>query len=221
MHPSTHLLGATLLGFASALNQYPSAFNLGSAPADGYVTFAAASSNPNVSHTVSFRHYNGSSTDDTVSQDWTWTISVSDVLMPNASTELQNAHVAYTTYEFSWPESGNLNEALSAEVNSSSPSSVVPSCAFIISAPFSTDISSKWDPDSSDCTSALGADCVATLTSLIGQGKDEDCMSVHFSWQDPAFQKDCTSAFNTVGSDGYGVLSRGKHQAVDLSWKWY
>jgi hypothetical protein len=94
--------------------------------------------------------------------------------MPNASSAIPDARVAYTTYSFTWPENGTLNNALFAELNSTSGNYYIESQAYILSGLFPSNVSDKWDPNSSDCTSALGSECVAKLTLLNKNGGGVD-----------------------------------------------
>ncbi|KAF2723501.1 hypothetical protein K431DRAFT_344723 [Polychaeton citri CBS 116435] len=208
-------LAALLLhSFVSAFhssNQYPTEAALGYAPPDGTTTFLDASNNPNVSNSVAFVHFNGSDTtsNDVIAQNWTWTVKVSDVFMPNASTTndsnlpvVPNAHVAYTTYDFSWPEPGGLNNAISTEANATG--APIQSCAWIISGLFPQKVSKSWDSSSSNCISALGAGCVQGLQNLISTASGTSCESQSVNLLDPDFTKACASSLNAIHSTEEG-----------------
>jgi hypothetical protein len=129
---------------------------------------------------------------------------VSDVSLSNASTTISDAHVAYTTWEFSWPEQGSLDDALRAEANATVNGGNVGSCAFVFTTLFPQQVSSAWNPDSSDCISALGSDCVAALKMDIASSSG---CRVGFALD--TVSKACASSFGAVGDDGWGVSPLG------------
>jgi hypothetical protein len=207
MFATNWLTTALLLPFAAA-QLYPLGFYPGPAPTKGYETYLIANKNPNASHTVEFQHdaYPPSGAKPAISQNWTWTLSVSDVSVQNVSTKFSDAHIAYTSWEFSWPEQGTLDDALSAEANATVGSGNVPSCVFVYSALFPQKISDAWNADSSDCTSALGSDCVAALKDIIGSTSGFGCdRSIDMSPMRTA----CASSFGASGDSGYGVSQEG------------
>lgn len=178
-----------------------------SAPADGYATFRAADRTPNETHQVTFNRDNTI----TSGKNWTWTLKISDVLMPNyTGTDLdslrpsdpQNAHVAFTTYDFAWPEGGNLNQAVGKGENlNSAVATLNPSCMYMIYAQWPSNVSEKYDPSSSDCTSALGDDCVnAILTGLHGEA---GCETQNFP-TNSQFIDQCDDSFGALLGAGGG-----------------
>lgn len=201
----------------------------GAAPSDGYATYRAADTNPNATHSVSFSHFSSADNTSTVGRNWTWTLKTTDAHLPNiSSTNLDtlqpntpDAHVAYTSYDFSWPESGNINQAIAAENNASdSFSTPFPSCFYLLMVDFPTNVSDRWDSSSPDCTSAIGEDCVqAILTGLTSSGGV--CSSQNFPLGKPAFLEACASSFGANTGGGYGVkglselsfLSSPRHSA--------
>lgn len=193
---------------AQSLNYYPQSGTNHTAPNEGYATFMEADQSPNASHSVQFAHYDtilGDPMNDTILKNWTWTVKVSDVYMPNAS--IYNGsltNVAYTTYDFSWPEQGSLNSALRAEVNASL-GEYYPSCAFLITAHFPEHVSKRWD-GTSDCSSALGSKCVEALTNRIHAS--ENCVS-SFPSGNPDFMTACEDSFGSVNNDGWGIGGTG------------
>lgn len=194
---------ATLLQSASAIlgNVNYVAFNGNSSgPQDGYQTFRDADRTPNETHAVGFKY---SSTD---MQNWTWTLKASDVIMPNyTGTDLDtlqpnppaNAHVAYTTYDFSWPQGGSLNDAVQNEL------SPLPGCMFMIWADFPLNVSAKYDPSSSDCTSALGASCVSAIVSQMRSSSV--CQSNNFPSYG-RYSEECADSFGAT-EGGFAVTA--------------
>lgn len=153
---------SALLQSATAQSTYADYVTFGgnsSAPINGYQSFRKADQMPNETHSVTFDH-------SSIHKNWTWTVKISDVVMPNSTgTNLDtltpnpppNAHVAFTTYDFAWPGGGSLNDAVREGENLNSPiSSSNPSCMYMIITSFPLNVSEKYDPSSSDCTSALG-----------------------------------------------------------------
>nr|POE63498.1 hypothetical protein CFP56_04401 [Quercus suber] len=186
--------------FGLAFEQAPYVAS-GSAPSDGFATFIAFADTPNVTHSVQFRHIEDSSLDPVIAQNWTWSVSVSDVPMANASMlndsmvrEIPDAHVAYTTHKLSWPESGNLNQALREEADANEP--VYPLCAIVFSALFPQGIDDGWDASSPDCTSALGSDCVNYLTTM--SATSDDCRVESSSLTTTGFDQACPASFGAL-----------------------
>lgn len=143
-----------------------------SAPSDGFETFQEAAADPEASNTVMFDHDPETQT----GQGWTWTLAISNVSMPNITDGINDdnweglsddteAHVAFTTYSFSWPEEGNVNQAVDPGTSS---------CLFVVMNEFPQDISDAWDPSSPDCASALGEECVEAIQTQLW-GEDGDC----------------------------------------------
>lgn len=187
-------------------NSYPMSGTNGTAPYEGSSTFLKAAQSPNASHTVSFAHYYDNSmaaiSTDPKLNNWTWTVKVSEAQLPNISAYHPNlTHVAYTTYELSWPEQGGLNSALAAEAKAGNNGAGYPSCAYLVTAQFPEDISKKWD-GSSNCTSALGANCTETLTKMLSSGSS---CEVGFALDNPDFIAACKSSFGSTEGDGWGI----------------
>jgi hypothetical protein len=162
-------------------------------PSRGYASLTAADQLPNATHSINFQHAN--------SGLWNWTVRVSDVSMPNASQLIPDAHVAYTTYSFSWPGQGTLQDALNAEAEQESILTHYSSCAVLFDALFPTNVTDKFDDSSSDCTSMLGAECVKALTTLVGS-VNGDCKG--FSIPTTLIQEQCASSFGVALGGGYG-----------------
>ncbi|KAM3420921.1 hypothetical protein BST61_g4156 [Cercospora zeina] len=219
-----------------ACAQYPaySVFSTGEAPEDGYETFLAAGQMPRESHGISFDRSDSTPQ----GQNWTWTLQMTNVPMPNASFSNMdpppNARVAFTTYSFEWPEGDNLNDAVrlsslpvrGGDEGNSPPNST--SCIWLLfSAKFPQNVSDKWDPSSSDCTSALGADCVQAIRS----GLSSSCRSSDFT-SNSTFRESCADSFgametswgtiavpfgNSTDRNVTDVLTKGQTFAWDLS----
>lgn len=208
---------ATFLESASAVlgNANYVAFDANSsAPRDGYQIFRNADRTPNETHAVGFKFAS------TNNQNWTWTLKASDVVMPNSTgTNLDtlepnppaNAHVAYTTYDFSWPQGGSLNDAVSDPINEGS---FGPSCMYMIWATFPLNVSAKYDPSSSDCTSALGAACVSAIVSQIRAG--QECQTNNFPIYSN-YQDDCADSFGAIEDGGFATQAYGESHIMDLA----
>ncbi|KAK4502601.1 hypothetical protein PRZ48_006027 [Zasmidium cellare] len=196
---------STLLHSTTAFVNYV-VFNANSSgPTDGYQTFSAADRMPNETHAVTWNYASN------LNQNWTWTVKSSNVLMPNltkgnvddAANWTANGHVAYTTYDFSWPQGGSLNAAVknASEQNNGAYS---PSCMYMLWANFPLNVSAKYDPSSSDCTSALGAECVKAITGNISASTT--CSANDF----PSYSKYrdvCADSFGAI--DGDGLATQG------------
>lgn len=180
-----------------------------SAPDDGYATFKAADRMPNETHEVMFNRDNTI----TSGKNWTWTLKISNVAMPNdtgfdigaqRSVDYPNAHVAFTTYDFGWPQGGNLNQAVAKGENlNSAITNTYPSCMYLIWAMWPANVSEKYDSSSSDCTSALGQDCVNKL--LGGMQGGAECESNNF----PSYlanEDSCQDSFGAIEGGGWAVL---------------
>lgn len=204
----------TLAGFAAGANStrplpystdgLPPPPAIGSAPDTGSQGFIDANNNPNASNTVFFQHYYQGSVNAALTSNWSWTVKVSDVVAPpNSSVDpplSSDAHVAYTTYEFSWPDDGDLNEVLQDE-NNANPNGRYDSCAYIFTALFPSNVSKKFDEGSdSNCTNILGAECVANLT-LATSVFDGECR-----FGGSFYQEACGDSLG-VAHGGYGTVS--------------
>nr|POE53523.1 hypothetical protein CFP56_28745 [Quercus suber] len=195
--------------YADAFSQAPD-LTPGSAPLDGFASFTAASAFPNISHAVQFSHVRTSS-NPIITQNWTWSVDVNDVPMGNASAlgvAEGDAHIAYITYKFSWPESGDLDQALRTEENSTRTD--YPSCAILISALWPHELSNSWDESSSGCLSALGSDCVNYLRA--NWTAEQDCtLSTPYTIDDPYLYQVCSTSFGAQASAGvsWGVGGYG------------
>lgn len=199
------------LSVSAQRTQFPdySIFGVGEAPRDGYDTYLAASRSPIASNEII---YNRTDLTD-LGQNWTWTVQMSNVSMSNASLSNSdpppNAHVALTTYDFGWPEGDDLNEAVrlsSRPVRGGSEGNLPPNstgCIWVLSgAKFPQNVSDKWDSSSSDCTSALGEDCVQAIMSGLGNL----CVSSAFS-SNITFRESCADSFGVLGT--WGINAQG------------
>ncbi|GIZ44274.1 hypothetical protein CKM354_000747700 [Cercospora kikuchii] len=188
-----------------------SIFGVGEAPDDGYDTFLAASQSPIAQNQVFFNRTDLTDLD----QNWTWSVQMSNVSMSNASLSNSdpppNAHVALTTYNFGWPEGDNINNATrlsTPSVRGGREGNLQPNstaCIWLLSgAKFPQNVSDKWDSSSSDCTSALGEDCVQAIMSGLGL----DCESGAFT-SNRTFRESCASSFGVLGSWGVNAQPFG------------
>lgn len=122
-------------------------------------TLVQADSSPNASHTVSFKSPGDNS-------EWDWTLQISDASVPSISNSTPNAHVAYTTWHFSRTD----EEPATPEDTRPNAAPVLPTCAYLLDVNPPYNVSTEWDPDSSSCVSALGADCVNSLSEITEKG---------------------------------------------------
>lgn len=164
--------------------------NASKAPPFNTNSFIEANNNFNVSNTVNvtFPHNN----------QWSWNLQYSDVSIPNISTTISGARVAYMSWNF-WiayeAHKGlqNLNEGDEAK----------PTCVYYIDAPtLPANVSNAWDGTSSSCASALGNECVEAI--LNGTYITDDCNSGNMA--SPFHNDACKAAFEGpwYSFQGYG-----------------
>lgn len=200
---------STLLHSTSAFVNYVTFDANSSAPTDGYQTFRANDRAANETHAVSFSYASNSN------QNWTWTLKTSDVHMPNITgTNLDtaqpngpaNPHVAFTTYDFSWPQGGSLNDAVKQSSDQNN-GAYAPSCMYLIWAQFPLNVSSKYDPSSSDCTGALGEACVKAIVG--NMTASTRCETNNF----PPYLKyrdECADSFGAIEGGGWATQAYGE-----------
>lgn len=178
-------------------------FNASSpAPYNGSATFLAADTNPNETHTVTFNRDNST----TSGRNWTWTLGLSNVSFPNVSSSAPpDAHVAYVTYDFSWPSGGDTIDQAVSDTQGSS-------CLIYLWAYFPRSVSNEYDPSSSSCESALGKECVEALTQLTLYGESNDCESQSLFLTLPA----CEGSLGRIVSQGAATLGRCKFYSLSL-----
>ncbi|QIW99550.1 hypothetical protein AMS68_005068 [Peltaster fructicola] len=144
----------------------PNSDHIGRLPLNGTETFLQAVPHANASNTVPYRYdlsQNG--------PDWSWTVNVTDVSMPNASTDLMNARVSYTTYSFGWPFNLTLPETIQYYANSSRGQAQDARLLLPLEYTIPQNTSAAYkDSDSGSCNNALGNDCVTALLQSIGSG---------------------------------------------------
>ncbi|KAK5680553.1 hypothetical protein LTS10_007485 [Elasticomyces elasticus] len=112
-------------------------------------------------------------------ESWQWRVNVTNVAVANA-TDLEqdlgsDPHVAYTTYDLRWPGSGTINDQLASMANDSESglgSTNLTMCAYAT-------YGFKASKQESDCSSALGDQCVqSVLSSIALNGDDPTCSGV-------------------------------------------
>lgn len=137
-------------------------------------------------------------------QNWTWTLSTSQVAN---STFAPDALFAYTTYSFDWPLDGNVNDAVSSATRNYLDLGVDTQCLYNVWADFPQRVSNAWDPTSSDCSSAIGDECVQYL--LQNMRNTSVCSSSNFPTRVQS-ESPCESSFGEspwVVSLGYRTSS--------------
>lgn len=159
-----------------------------SGPAAGYETLNAADKAPNASHAVAFQL--------SPDRDWTWTLQISDVALPNISTTIQEAHVAYTT----WHLSSTANA--SSDLDNLSSSSSESTCIYLIDAHFPSNVSTSWNDASSSCASAIGSQCESAILSHTRSS--DDCFSGNFNGLGSEFDDACGTMFGDQGLSTQG-----------------
>ncbi|KAI1322374.1 hypothetical protein F5Y16DRAFT_42005 [Xylariaceae sp. FL0255] len=146
-----------------------------------------AQNNPNSTRTVTFKPFASVEglDNDSAAQDleFSWRINISDFSAPNAASSDFNAvtdpHIISASYDFTW--SGNSN--LSSFFGGTTPSF----CFGIFSTPdMPVNVTNAYtSDDDSDCTKALGSDCVkAILAKNTFSGDPDDghgCISDEWS----------------------------------------
>jgi hypothetical protein len=155
MHSPTlrSLVLATRLCLAQRFPDYNQFRGNSSGPTDGVSPqirekLDQADTNPNASHTVRLTSPGNG--------DWDWKLQISDVSVPGISNSTPDAHIAFTTWDFSRTD-GEQVPSKRAEDS--------PVCAYLMDFNFPYNVSSQWDPESSSCVSALGASCVSALSA--------------------------------------------------------
>lgn len=177
-------------------------FNVGDgAPINGWSTLSAADRTPNATHEVPF---NLSTT--AAGQDWTFELRISDVKLPNHTTgnpPKPNAHVAYISYHIGWSSDQGLDEAVADALDISPESDVRrQSCLTLFDIHFPQETSNRWQNNSSDCTSALGEECVRSVMDAFDFEDDCSQLSVNLSNHTA-----CQDAFVPV-ENGFAYTSR-------------
>ncbi|KAK0935301.1 hypothetical protein LTR29_013093 [Friedmanniomyces endolithicus] len=160
------------------------------------VLFEQAALTPNNTNTIPF-------TIDSF-EGWSWRVNITNVAVPNATVASPgdsasltlDPHVAYTTYDLRWPNSGTLNDQLISMANTSGVSSSgLDMCAYV-----TTGIVAKQAQ--SNCSSALGDQCVQSmLNDLANSPNAATC-----GWAPMATLQGCENVFvnatnglNTLG----------------------
>lgn len=139
------LLSLPLLVLAQDFPPYLQINGSSHGPHEGFETFQSADQNPDAKHSVTFDLNLGTSG----REQWTWTLQSSNVSFPNISTSVPDAHVAYTTWHFS---------VMDSRQDPDTPSST-PTCVSIVDIDFPSNVSSSWDSNTANCTSAIGSEC--------------------------------------------------------------
>jgi hypothetical protein len=180
-----------------------------SAPSYNSPAFLAAAAEPNATHEVSFARTNISG-----NTDWTWTLSITDMQVPEGipqseeETGLQldpvasDARVAYTSYHFSWPEDGTIDQAVSREDSRSRSAGV--SCYYNLDVMFPQNVSDAWDSSSSSCSSAIGEACANLIISSLPSIEVTECQSGSFPWRDIYQAPECGPSFR-AGTNPQGT----------------
>ncbi|KAI1267347.1 hypothetical protein F5Y18DRAFT_335578 [Xylariaceae sp. FL1019] len=186
-----HLVGlVAAVGLASADDTFLYQESFG-APfpsyADDYTQALVKSANqhPNATRSIQFTPFSTTTSDD--DDAWTWRVNVTDFAAPNAQgivhdwdnyryipATFVDPHVVNTAYELIW--SGGMS--VSAALNGSKDPFCV-SNALIIGMPANvTNRYSEADTKSTDCTRALGAECVGAILDIKANAlNDDDCFS--------------------------------------------
>ncbi|KAI0172247.1 hypothetical protein GGR52DRAFT_591986 [Hypoxylon sp. FL1284] len=130
---------------------------------------------------------------------WAWRVNISEFSVPNVegAEPAVDPHLVSTTYDFTWPGSGNLSAALGATRD-------VGVCVSFVEAPADwpvnvTNAYTEDDTSDTSCVGALGQACVdAILAEVLGPGSSSQrCQVRGASW------------FNLPACDGGGVASWG------------
>ncbi|KAI6081411.1 hypothetical protein F4821DRAFT_264968 [Hypoxylon rubiginosum] len=150
--------------------------------------------------------------------EWTWRINVSNIAAPGAEPEdggiraTVDPHVVSTTFDFSWPGSGNFSSAFGgmwkplclSDLGSLDP--VYPSASWTDLPVNVTNGYTEDDTDSTSCVPALGQACVDAMLAARGgaiyaipDGTGPGCLPGAKSWQD---LPECASTFGYSASVG-------------------
>lgn len=205
------LTATTLLLPVTRALQYPSygASPNGSFPAEGSDLFIAANKAPNASHTVTYDRFPIYYADpDPPGRNWSWTVSTSDVSLPNASSSLPNAHVAYTTYALSWPndEPDDLRSALQAEDRGGL-------CAVVVTnLRLPQENSNAWYAAGPDCYGVFDNTCYSTLANEFYNHfrASTDCRAWNISASLDLRQDCASSLFSDQDGAGPGIAVVGQ-----------
>jgi hypothetical protein len=152
-------------------------------------TLERADTNPNASHTVSFRSPGYG--------DWDWTLQLSDVSVPAISNSTPDAHVAFSTWHFS--EAGE-RRMLSKRAEDS------PLCAYLMDINFPYNVSSQWDPNDSSCVPALGEECASALGAVRTTG---ECDSMNAALPLTPEKGACAGMLSGGPAEDYGINTQG------------
>lgn len=192
-----------LLIRTTAQQSTPDSPNIGTSPADGTEAFLQAVPHANASSAIPYRYSLQES-----QAEWSWTVNVTDISMPLASTNLTNARVAYTTYSFSWPfVQLTLAEMIQYSINSSGVYSQDPRVFLPSHYTVPSNTSGAYNAsDAGSCNNVLGAKCVSALLGSISSGKlgsfaNNDCQGV-------LYDDDRTSFFDPSVREYRPLLSR-------------
>jgi len=198
LHHTMHTFTLTYLLLAASAHAYYYTATDGSGDAfyAAPVLFEQAALTPNNTNTIPF-------TIDSF-EGWSWRVNITNVAVPNATVASPgdsasltlDPHVAYTTYDLRWPNSGTLNDQLISMANTSGVSSSgLDMCAYV-----TTGIVAKQAQ--SNCSSALGDQCVQSmLNDLANSPNAATC-----GWAPMATLQGCENVFvnatnglNTLG----------------------
>lgn len=141
---------------------------------------------------------------------WNWKLSVSEVALPNTTgfttawDTQPDSRVAYTTFELSWPQDGNVNQAVAAEYRG--PSYTNESCIYHEWATLPQNVTNAWNSSSSSCRSAIGAECESYIINSMG---NEPGCSVS-NRQSLYSRPECAGSFGAATGET-STQSYGKH----------
>lgn len=218
---NTHLPPSTMrsLALSSALFAtstvavvYSDVIGFGNAPLLAPILLQTAAESPDNTSSVTFSE----SFDGANNQTWSWRINITNVAVPNATVPYPgespaitpDPHVAYTTYDLSWPGSGTLNDQLADLVNSTEGGNVLPEtnlCVYVVGASsFPSSIANKYSAsENGGCSDTLGSQCVQSVLGAVN-GYD---FSTQRCPQSP-FSTSLNGCGTSLGSgDGLGVFS--------------
>ena len=161
----------------------------GTGPRFGYDAFNSAPQIAN--HDGSFKR--GSD------QEWTWTLSISDVEIPTTENSSEytsewnaapDSRVAYTKSNLHWPAGlGNINQVVRSETQRGAVNPT--SCLYHVWSDFPENVTSAWDSAASSCASAIGEECEQyILRSLV---LEDGCTTENF----PSLIDRCRGSFGS------------------------
>ncbi|KAI0509117.1 hypothetical protein F5B22DRAFT_618522 [Xylaria bambusicola] len=167
--------------------------------------FSHAEKTPNVTRSIKFNPFVAPEGNTNITNltdiEWTWRVNVSDFSVPNAAAgrdPLNDPHIVHTTYDFTWPEGGNLSSALPPSTNA-----VCIQWLDVIGNP--ANISNTYtedNADSTDCTPMLGRECVDAIVAR-ASGHRSDCFNIAQSWWSI---RQCASTFGYILNANNGNL---------------